>query len=135
MRRLPSLVFGLVFLAAAGFKLADLGAFRATIARFGLVLDGLVPATALTLVAAELVLGCGLVLGKRWALPGALALLILFLAVLTYGLQLGLEVDCGCFGPGEGVGLLQALWRDLLLLALGGVLWWRHRRERSEVRR
>lgn len=131
-------MLGLVFLSAAGFKLADLDAFRTTIARFGIVLDGLVPATALALVAAEVVLGLGLLLGQRWALYGALLLLLLFLAVLTYGLQLGLEVDCGCFGPSgqDGdVGLLQALWRDLVLLALGGYLWWRHRRERREERR
>jgi putative oxidoreductase len=135
VRRVGGVVLGLVLLAAAGFKLADLGGFRATIARFGIVLDGLVPATALALVTAEVVLGLGLLLGRRWALYGALLLLLLFLAVLTYGLQLGLEVDCGCFGPGEEVGLLQALWRDLVLLALGGYLWWRHRRERREVRR
>jgi hypothetical protein len=116
---------GALFLAAAAFKLRDLGAFEATIARFGIVLDACVGATAVGLVLAEGAVALGLLAGARRSLLGALALTLLFLGVLAYGLRLGLDVDCGCFGPGERVGLAQALRRDLVLLALSGYLYWR----------
>lgn len=130
LERLGRIAFGLVFLLAAAWKLADLGAFEATIARFGIVYDPWVPATARTLIGAESAVGLGLVRGWRVALPAALAFVLLFVAVLVYGLHLGLEVECRCFGPGPGASLAQALWRDLVLLALGGYLYWRHGRER-----
>lgn len=125
---------GLLFLLAALWKARDLPGFEALIARFGIVLDSWVPATAWALVGAELVVGLGLLVGARPAILGALALALLFLGVLAYGLHLGLDVDCGCFGPGEHVGLAQALRRDLVLLALAGYLYWRRSRDRPEGR-
>lgn len=131
LERLARAGLGVLFLLAAVWKLGDLTGFRDTIGRFGIVLDGLVPATALLLVAAELAVGLGLVAGLCAALHGALALVLLFLGVLTYGLHLGLDIDCGCFGPGERTDLAQALRRDLVLLGLCVALYWsRARRER-----
>jgi hypothetical protein len=123
---------GLLFLLAAAFKLRDLGAFEETIARFGIVLDAAVGTTARGLVVAELAVGLGLLLGRHAALQGALALTLLFLAVLGYGRWLGLDVDCGCFGPGEQVSLEEALHRDLVLLLVSGYLYWRRPERRKE---
>lgn len=124
---------GLLFLAAAFWKGRDLAAFEETIARFGIVLDAWVGAAAVALVAAETLVGLGLALGARAALVGALALTLLFLGVLAYGLWLGLDVDCGCFGPGAHVGLAQAFRRDLVLLALAGYLYWRRPGRRKDA--
>ncbi len=123
-----------LFLLAAAWKLRDLAGFEDTLGRFGLVLDAFVPASALALITAELLVGLGLVFGTRVALPGALALALLFLCVLGYGLHLGLDIDCGCFGPGERTNLAQAFRRDLVLLGLIVYLYWRRSRERKESR-
>jgi hypothetical protein len=132
LERLVGAGLGVLFLLAAVWKLGDLAGFQDTIGRFGIVLDALVPATALLLVAAELAVGLGLIAGLRAALHGALALVLLFLGVLAYGLHLGLDIDCGCFGPGERADLAQALRRDLVLLGLCVLLYWsRARRERQ----
>jgi uncharacterized membrane protein YphA (DoxX/SURF4 family) len=126
---------GAVFLFAAGWKLVDLAAFEETVARFGIVLDAWVGAAARAVLLAEVLVGLGLVLGLPSARLGALALTLLFLGVLAYGLHLGLDVDCGCFGPGEGVGLAQALRRDLVLAAVAGYLYWRRPGRRKDVSR
>lgn len=125
---------GVLFVLAAAWKPSDLREFEGTIARFGIVFDTLVPVTALGLIAAELLVGLGLVLGVRGALHGALGLALVFLGVLAYGLWLGLDLDCGCFGPGERTSLVQAFRRDLVLLALIGYLYRRRSWERKETR-
>jgi len=57
---------------------------------------------------------------------------LLFIAVLIFGIHLGLDIDCGCFGPNDPEAeafhdLRGALMRDfLLLLAVGYQYFWRH---------
>ena len=82
--------------------------------------EPLLPTVAWCVVGVEMVLGCGLWSGRRWANWGAGGLVAVFLCVLGYGILLGLDIECGCFGPGEGVGSLtlkQAAVVDLVLLA------------------
>jgi hypothetical protein len=59
-------------------------------------------------------------------------MLIFFIAVLGYGIVLGLDVDCGCFGPDDPEqayhGLWSALIRDLGLLVPVLYLFWFQRR-------
>jgi len=50
------------------------------------------------------------------------SLLGLFIAILGYGIWMGLDVDCGCFGPedheAEAFHILKiSLYRDLIMLA------------------
>jgi rhodanese-related sulfurtransferase len=54
----------------------------------------------------------------RGSLAVVSGLLAIFMAILVYGIRMGLDVDCGCFGPEEIEsrayhGLRQALQRDL----------------------
>lgn len=123
-------VLAALFLWSAVSKLRDPAAFARTVGDFGLVADGWVRPAAWTLIAAELA-AAGLLPLRRASGPAlAGALLSLFLGVLAYGLWLGLEVDCGCFGPGEHVSLREALVRDVVLLGLAaGLLRNRLRRE------
>ena len=117
---------GGMFVYAGGAKLADLSAFEAAIADYGIVYDRLLPLTAGGLVAAELAGGVGLIVDRRWSLPTIAALVVLFLAVLSYGLWLGLDIECGCFGvgddPGSGWTLWQAVGLDTALLGACGYL-------------
>jgi len=63
-------------------------------------------------------------------------MLILFVAVLSYGVWMGLDVDCGCFDPenfqvaGALHGLRSSLYRDSVMLA-GTVFMYTWRRYRS----
>jgi hypothetical protein len=122
------LISGL-FLYAGGSKLFALPSFALTISDYGLVPEGLVLPTAFLLVTAELIAAFALLLDLRGGLTGITLLLILFIAVLLYGIQLGLAVDCGCFGSGDqqhtsAQGLHQAVYRDLMMLAGCLFLYW-----------
>lgn len=95
--------------------------FAETIAAYGLLPDPLVFPAALLLIVAELLFGVGLLIDQRGALAGIGLLLLLFMAVLGYGISLGLDVDCGCFGPNDPEAaafhdLHSVFIRDLLLL-------------------
>lgn len=118
------------FLVAAVMKLADMGRFAETIGAFGVVPEwGLAP-TAWALLAAEVTAAGLLAFDLRGGLEGIAALLVVFCAVMVYGLAIGLDVDCGCLGPGESGagGLLEPLLRDVVLLCVCGYLfWWKYR--------
>ncbi len=95
--------------------------FAETIAAFGLLPNLLIFPAAIFLIAAELAVGIGLLIDQAWALRGSALLMLLFMAVLGYGIYLGLDIDCGCFGPNdpEAVAfhdLRGTFFRDLLFL-------------------
>jgi len=58
-------------------------------------------------------------------------LIVGFIGVLSYGIAIGLDIDCGCFGPGDPEGeafhsLRSALMRDCFMLAGAAFLYgWR----------
>lgn len=113
---------GLIFLFAGGVKLLDLEAFEVLIAAFGIVPDPLLETVAVGLPVFEVLGAIGLLLDVRGALALVAGLLVVFMAILGYGIWMGLDVDCGCFGPGDLEsrayhGLRAALLRDLVLLA------------------
>ncbi|MDO9265193.1 MAG: hypothetical protein Q7U02_14580, partial [Desulfosalsimonadaceae bacterium] len=74
--------------------------------------------------------------------PGSLeiitGLLVLFMAILEYGIRMGLDVDCGCFGVDDpehrGFGSLRpALYRDMGMMA--GIVYlyiWRYWQNRNK---
>ena len=93
--------------------------FAQVIGAYGLLPDFLVLPTAIVLPVVELVTAYLLLMDKPSGLWMTTALMVLFIAVLTYGIWLGLDIDCGCFGPEDIEGrafsnLRTALVRDLL---------------------
>lgn len=124
-------LLALLFLYAGVTKLADPHAFGVIIAGFGLLPDSLIAPAAIVLPAAEVVAALGLLGDMRGALGLIVFLLLLFIAVLAYGIRLGLDVDCGCFGPEDPEGhaygnLSGALVRDLfMVLGAAYLYWWR----------
>jgi len=110
-----------VFLLAGVPKLFNPNDFAQVISMYGIVPESLVLETALVLIAAELAIALGLMLDRIWAVVAAGVMLLLFIAVLAYGIHLGLDIDCGCFGPEDPEhsavsNLRSAVVRDILLL-------------------
>jgi hypothetical protein len=114
-----------LFLYASFGKLAEPEGFARTIEDFGLVYENVLFAAALALIVLEFCAGLGLLLDVRGALGLTVGLLLLFVCVLGYGIAMGYDIHCECFGPGDReVGLHEALYRDLALLAACGYLYW-----------
>jgi uncharacterized membrane protein YphA (DoxX/SURF4 family) len=120
-----------VFLWAGIVKLADPRAFATLVAAYGLVPAPLLMPVAVGLPAAEVVAAIGLLADIRGALAIISVLLTAFIAVLIYGIRMGLDVDCGCFGPADVEsrafhGLQAALVRDVGMAAGAACLYaWR----------
>ena len=95
---------------------------------------------AVVLSALEIIAGTGLLVDIRGSLALVTGLLLLFVAVLGYGIRMGLDVDCGCFGPDEPeadafYGLRSALYRDLIVLLAAAFLYgWRRYRHIQPLR-
>ena len=121
------LCLGLYFVAAGTSKLTDIESFVSTIADFGIVFAGMELPTAVGLLVFEILVGLALILDLRGALAAIVGLLLLFVAILCYGTALGLDIDCGCLGPGRSLSLQGALVIDgCLLLACGYLYVSRH---------
>jgi uncharacterized membrane protein YphA (DoxX/SURF4 family) len=124
------LLLGGVFVWAGAVKALDVPAFAGQVAAYQLLPYAWNYATAATLPYVELLAGALLLVNVR-VKPAALLLVLLnllFIVVLASVLARGLAIDCGCFGPDAGTTPLQALGRDLLLLALGICVYRQHDR-------
>jgi uncharacterized membrane protein YphA (DoxX/SURF4 family) len=110
-----------LFLWSGLSKGYDPGFFAEIIAAFGLLPGALIYPVAIFLIVIELAVGLGLLIEQKGALGGSTVLLLLFMAVLGYGIYLGLDIDCGCFGSNDPEAqafhnLRGSFIRDLLLL-------------------
>ena len=126
------LLLGGFFLAAGAFKFADTMAFAQAIDQYGLTSWRMSKLLSVALPAVEVATGLGLILDIRGALSAIVAQLLVFMAVLVYAISLGLDVDCGCFGPADGSasesgGLQEALVRDVFMLAACFAMYWQRR--------
>ncbi len=128
------LALGLVFLYAAYSKLrppihpapslsVSLSLFAMQIDSYQLLPVWAVTPLARTLPFLELMLGSLLLIGYRIRLVAAAtsALLLVFFGVMLRTYFRGLEINCGCFGPGETLGV-KTLVRDGLLLGVALVV-------------
>jgi uncharacterized membrane protein YphA (DoxX/SURF4 family) len=124
-------ILGGVFLYAAFPKIFDLKGFAAIIDAYGIVPERALVPVALILSLLEVVGGIGVLCRHKGYLSTNIifGLLLLFIATLSYGLWLGLDIDCGCFGK-DGPeyqyfhDLRFALYRDLFLLLPVLYLYW-----------
>jgi hypothetical protein len=123
----------LAFLAAGAVKLANPRVFAVTVGAFGILPDAAVGPLSVALPVLEVAAAVLLLLNRRGGLELTAGLLVLFVAVLVYALRMGLDVDCGCYGPSdpelEAFGSIRrALWRDGAMLAGVAFLYWRRAR-------
>ena len=126
-------LLAVVLVAAAVAKLADPNQFSQRVGDFGLVYDPLVVPAAWAIIVAELLIGIALVLRVSGSLAAAFALLLLFISALAYGMALGLDIECGCFGPAIHVSLGTQLLMDCGLLLICGMIYWSGQGSRSTI--
>jgi hypothetical protein len=115
------IILALLFLYGGAIKLVDPKAFARVISAYGLVPETLLPFVAVGLPLLETLAGLALLGDRRGSLAVIASLLMLFLAVLGYGIVQGLDADCGCFGADDIArrdGLQQAFFRDLFLMGI-----------------
>lgn len=121
-------VLAALFLYSGVVKLADPQSFATMVAGFGLLPKALLFPVALLLPLLEVVAGIGTMFAVRGSLAVIAGMLVLFMAVLAYGISLGLDIDCGCFGPEDPEqaykGLRIALIRDAAMLASVVFVYW-----------
>lgn len=138
MERAVRWILGGIFIYSGSVKLMDTSRFAEIIGGFGLLPDGLIYPFALLLPLIELIAGIGLVFALRGSLLAIALMLVMFVVVLLYGIHLGLDIDCGCFGPEDPEqaykGLKAALARDTVMMAAVLFIYWsRNRCRRRSV--
>lgn len=118
--RIIRLIIGLLFIVSGVMKFQDPAAFTVVIGAFGIVPAHLISPLSLVLPVFEILAGAGLIIDAPFALHGLSLLLLMFMAILLYGMHLGLDIDCGCYGPKDPElrafgGLRNAFYRDMFM--------------------
>jgi uncharacterized membrane protein len=114
-------ILAFVFLYSGLAKLMDPKAFAVIINAYGLIPEVLAMPAALLLTLLEIITAVGLIGNIRGSLETTTGLLILFMAILGYGIHMGLDIDCGCFGPNDPEhrgfkSLKPAFYRDMAMM-------------------
>lgn len=138
--RIVRIILSVTFLWSGITKLFDPTSFSVIIESYGVVPESWVSPVAIILPTLEVIAGIGLLIDIRGSLAIITSLLILFLIILGYGIYIGLDIDCGCFGPGDPdvesyQDLRPAIYRDFMMMA--GVFYlylWRYLRSAEPVR-
>ncbi|MCA8972299.1 MAG: DoxX family protein [Planctomycetes bacterium] len=122
--RIVAALLGIVFVVSGGAKATDVDMFAVTVGEYGIVPDAMVHATAITLVIIEVATGVALFAIPRLGARAAIILLLVFVAVLGYGMARGLDIDCGCLPFGVRESLPVAIVRDgVMIVAASFVLY------------
>ena len=119
--RLCRWTLGGIFIYAGSTKLLEPKIFASLVEAYGIVPEGLLIPVTIGLPVLEVIAGFGLLFDIRGSLGVITGLLVIFILVLSYGIWLGLDVDCGCFGPEDPEaeafhGLRLSLFRDLVMM-------------------
>lgn len=130
----------LVFFVAGVPKLLDPEQFAVSINAYGMLPEPFVFPVALFLSFSEVVIAVGLLFGRSCFLWASLGLLFAFIAILSYAIFLGLDIDCGCFGPEDPesqafAGIRTALMRDVVFVILAVIPLWLRRNKMQKVLR
>lgn len=129
--KLTRWILGAIFVYAGLIKLTAPATFAVLMDAFGIVPEPLLMPLSILIPVVEVAAGIGIFLDIKGSLPVYTVLLGMFIAILGYAVWLGLDIDCGCFGPEDPEakafhGLKTSLFRDMIMLAgLGFIYGWR----------
>jgi len=115
------ILLGFIFISAGTMKITDLESFSKVIEAFAIVPSGWCDFFAVMICAGEIISGVGLVADLKGSLGAVLSMLVAFIAVLSYAVFMGYDIDCGCFGPDDPeavvfAGLKGSLVRDAAMV-------------------
>jgi uncharacterized membrane protein YphA (DoxX/SURF4 family) len=117
-------ILGLIFVLAGFAKALDARSFLFTVQQLDLFPAPAILPAAIFVIACEICFGLALLVGFQSRLAAGMlaALLLSFVAVISFTMVHGQAVDCGCFGSMalERLGFGVVL-RDILLIV--GCLW------------
>ena len=138
--KISCLSLGGIFIYAGSVKLLEPKIFAILIEAYGIVPESLLMPVAIILPVLEVAASIGLLFDIEGSLFMIAGLLVFFIAILSYGIWMGIDVDCGCFGPEDPEseafhGLKASLCRDLIMLS--GIVFiyaWRRYRSIKPVR-
>jgi len=116
-----------VFLYAAVPKLLDWPGFSEAVARYHMLPAAITPVFALLLASLELVLGFLLLTGiyvsaSTWLTIG---LNVLFIIAMGQAMIRGIDTSCGCFAASKESLGFKDIGRDLIFIAMAGLVLWR----------
>ncbi len=113
-------ILGVLFVMASWDKILHPARFAEDVANYGILPSLLVNLFSLILPWAEMIAGLFLILGflSRSSSLVLLLLLVSFIVGISINIVRGSQIDCGCFGSGEELGVITLL-RDLVMLAMG----------------
>ena len=136
-RGLESLI-GAVLLLAGLLKAYEPNTFIQQIGEYEILTNlALIKTLAWSLIALECALGTALIVGlrRRWAIPAATALLLVFIGAVGWAWAKGAIENCGCFGSWAKRTPAQAMTEDVLMLAAIVGAWFLYRGEPARFRR
>lgn len=125
------LIIGGIFIWAGTVKLMDPKSFGQIISQYRIVPEMLLPVIAIGLPLVEILAGVGLIADKPYCLSLITVMIIMFIAILWFGILKNLDIDCGCFSTSEQNyhdGLKTAFKRDLVLLVMAFYLYFHRAR-------
>jgi putative oxidoreductase len=134
LRLVLCILFGGLFIFSGVLKVRDPSMFLLNVRSFNLLGDPYAAWLALFLPWLEIFCGLAVVTGicRRAGLLLLNAALVLFLAAIVQAWARGINIECGCFGPGDKASnYVELILRDLVLLAVGGWLTWQPRPRES----
>ncbi len=120
----------IVMFAAAIPKLLNISDFAAVINAYEMLPQFAVGPMAVFLPVVEIALAIGLIINIRSSKYLTICLLLFFIAILSFAIFQGLDIDCGCFGPEDPEhrafqGLRIAIARDVVMIVcLSYSLWY-----------
>ena len=119
-------ILGGIFLYSGVIKMTDLEAFAGIIDAWGMLPRQLTDMAAFVIALIESAAGAGLMLDIRASLGTITVMLVMFMALLSYGIGMGYDIDCGCFGESDPEAqafhsLRQAFVRDVFMAGMAGV--------------
>ena len=122
------IALAMAFLVAGVLKLMDPMTFAVTVDAFGILPGPLVMPVAVILPTVEVLGALALIFDIRGSLGLITLMILVFMAVLGWGIHMGLDIDCGCYGPGDPeaeayAGIRGALQRDMILFACVVILY------------
>lgn len=124
------IALGAIFLYAGAVKAVDTKAFAGSIEAYRLLpyFGNYLAASVLPWV--EVI--CGVLLVAGWRARAAATVTVLlnlvFIAAMVSAVARGLEIDCGCFRQGAKDSPILAIGRDLVFIAMAGLVLWQERR-------